>query len=404
MRPFHATLSLVRGPEEARARLAALDVDPDGVRQMAPKSRAVCVELASVPAADALVIKDEFLALGAEAAISTETYHHRRGETAVLLLATPDQYHRILPRLSQNSAALSRLAAELPALLDAAERRDFRVPTPRGDLILGGRPLLMGILNCTPDSFYDGGRFVDADAAVVRGLELIEAGADVIDVGGESTRPGSEPVSVKEELRRVLPVIERLSSRELVSVDTQKPEVARRAMAAGAAIINDVGALRAPGMAKAAAETGAAVILMHMRGEPRTMQQNPTYTNLYPEVIEFLEDRMAAATAAGVDREKIIVDPGIGFGKTVGHNLELIRDLARLRTLGRPILVGPSNKAFVGKVTGAEIGDRTPGTGAAVTAATLAGAHILRVHDIASMRPFVEMAWAIGQGESWSSP
>ena len=402
MRPFNATLSLARGPEEARARLEALRVDSDGLRHMAPKSRVVCVELEAVPAVDALAIKDEFLALGAEAAVSTEVYNHQARTTPMLLLATPDQFRRILPRIAQGTPGLARLAADLPALLEAADRREFRVPTPRGDLILGGQPLLMGILNCTPDSFFDGGRFFDVEAAVVRGLELLEDGADVIDVGGESTRPGADPVPAEEELRRVLPVIERLAGRALVSVDTQKPEVARRAVAAGAAMINDVGALRAPGMARAAAETGAAVVLMHMLGEPRTMQQHPVYTNLYPEVIAFLEDRVEAATAAGVDREKIIVDPGIGFGKTVGHNLELIRDLARLRTLGRPIMVGPSNKMFVGKVTGADLGDRTPGTGAAVTAATLAGAHIIRVHDVAAMRPFVEMGWAIKLGDTWS--
>lgn len=402
MRPFSANLTLLRGPGEAVRRLEALGVDPEGIELMAPKTRLLGIELLRVPAEQALLLKREFLAMGGEAAVSGHVYHQKQGETGMLLLATPDQFRRILPRLPRHSPEFDRLVAELPALLEAVEQERFVVPTPRGDLVLGGRPLLMGILNCTPDSFYDGGRYFDPAAALVRGEELIAAGAEIIDVGGESTRPGSAPVAEDEELRRVIPVIERLAARALVSVDTQKPAVARAAMAAGAAIINDVGALRKPGMAEAAAQTRAAVVLMHMQGEPKTMQVEPRYGNLFAEVLDFLEERIEAAERAGVPRERMMVDPGIGFGKTVSHNLELIRDLFRLRTLGRPILVGPSNKMFVGKVTGADKDGRTPGTGAAVVAAILAGAHLVRVHDPAAMRPYAEMAWALKLGQKWS--
>jgi dihydropteroate synthase len=404
MRPFNANLTLVRSPEEAVRRLQAMGVDPDGIRQMAPKMQLYCLELPDVPAETALAIKRDFLAAGAEAAISGEAYHHHRGRTAVILIATLDQFRRLLPGIEPRSAAIDRLAAGLPDLFTALEAGAFVVPTPRGELRLDGRPLLMGILNCTPDSFYDGGRFFDGQAAIARGRQMIGQGADLVDVGGESTRPGAEPVTEAEEMRRVLPVVAALAPHALVSVDTQKPAVARRAMAAGAAVINDVGALRAPGMVEVAAETGAAVVLMHMLGEPRTMQREPRYDNLYAEVIAFLAERIDCARRAGVAAERMVVDPGIGFGKTVAHNLELLRDLPRLRTLGRPILVGPSHKSFIGKTLGVGIGERGPGTAAAVYAAVMAGAHILRVHDPAAMKPFVEMAWALKLGENWSSP
>jgi dihydropteroate synthase len=261
----------------------------------------------------------------------------------------------------------------------------------------------MGILNVTPDSFYDGGKFNTLEAAVRRGRELAEAGAELLDVGGESTRPGAEAVSATEEIARVVPVIERLATETgaLISADTRKAAVARAAMAAGAAMINDVSALSDPEMGKVAADAGAALCLMHMQGAPKTMQDDPRYDDLFGEIIAFLRERMARARAAGVSEDRMLVDPGIGFGKTVAHNLELIRDLGRLSELGRPILLGPSNKSFIGKVLGAEPDDRGPGTAAAIVAGVLAGANILRVHDPAAMKPFRDMAWAIKMGEEW---
>ncbi|GAB4245008.1 MAG: dihydropteroate synthase [Deltaproteobacteria bacterium] len=274
----------------------------------------------------------------------------------------------------------------------------FRVPIPRGSLDLSGAPLLMGILNVTPDSFSDGGAYASAEEAVERGLEMEAEGAAILDVGGESTRPGSNPVPAAEEARRVIPVIRGLAARSkaVISVDTTKASVAREAIAAGARIVNDTSALADdPGMAGVVRESGVAVVLMHRRGTPATMQAAPHYDSLFDELLGELAERIAAAAAAGIDRERILVDPGIGFGKRLCDNLALHRHLERLRVFGRPIVFGSSRKSFLGALTGAPPADRAFGTAASVAAAVLHGAHILRVHDVGRMREVVQVAFAI---------
>lgn len=244
----------------------------------------------------------------------------------------------------------------------------------------------MGILNVTPDSFSDGGNFVDPNAAIEHALEMQKQGADIIDIGGESTRPGADPVSVDEEIRRTVPVIEgiRAHSDVPVSIDTMKAPVAAHAMTAGADIINDVSAFEAdPGMVEVAAETGAGVVLMHMKGTPGTMQQNPVYGNVVAEVCSYLNGRIEFVLQHGVERERIVIDPGIGFGKTVEHNLELLSELPELSTCCCPVLVGASRKSFIGKITGRERpADRVAGSLGAAAWAVANGAHILRVHDV----------------------
>lgn len=244
----------------------------------------------------------------------------------------------------------------------------------------------MGILNVTPDSFADGGRHATAAAAIARGAVLAQEGADIIDVGGESTRPGAESLSEAAELERVVPVIEALCARFDVplSVDTSKPGVMRAAVAAGAVMINDVRALRSPGALEAAAQLGSAVCLMHMQGEPLTMQRAPSYRDVVAEVAEFLAERVSACEAAGVPRRSLVVDPGFGFGKTLEHNLALLRGLRRLAPAGLPLMVGLSRKSMVGTLTGRAVGERLAGSVAAATYATLRGADILRVHDVAA--------------------
>jgi dihydropteroate synthase len=247
----------------------------------------------------------------------------------------------------------------------------------------------MGIVNVTPDSFSDGGDYLDAQSALAHSLELVQEGASILDVGGESTRPGAEPVSLLEECRRVIPVVESLVAAGVsarISVDTSKAEVAERALAAGAATINDVTALRAaPEIAELVAAAGAQLCLMHMVGTPRTMQQNPHYEDVVSEVKSFLEERIAFATSHGVAEQRIILDPGIGFGKTVEHNLELIRRLPELLALGRPLLIGTSRKSFLGQLTGRDVNDRIPATLAINVLAYERGATIFRVHDVAPM-------------------
>ena len=249
---------------------------------------------------------------------------------------------------------------------------------------LSNRALIMGIVNVTPDSFSDGGQFIDASRAVDHALSLVAEGADIIDIGGESTRPGAAPVAAKDERRRVLPVIERLRAESAVaiSIDTSKADVARAAVESGADIINDVTALSDPNMSKVAATTGAGLVLMHMQGEPRTMQAQPHYENVTSEVRLFLEGRRARALDAGVPSEYLAFDPGIGFGKSLSHNLQLLRELEYLLELG-PLLVGVSRKSFIGKVLGSEnIVDREWPTIALTSYAVEMGARILRVHDV----------------------
>jgi dihydropteroate synthase len=243
----------------------------------------------------------------------------------------------------------------------------------------------MGVLNVTPDSFSDGGRFLDSSAAVAHGELLAAEGAHLIDVGGESTRPGSNPVSADEELRRVIPVVEALSGRveTPLSIDTCKVQVARAALSAGASFVNDVSALRLdPGMAALVAEAGVDVCLMHMKGEPRTMQDDPRYEDVISEVKGFLEERLAFAVSEGVPEERIWLDPGIGFGKTLEHNLELIRRLGEIAQIGRPVVVGASRKRFLGSLTGQPEGQRLAGSLAAAVLAYERGASLLRVHDV----------------------
>jgi dihydropteroate synthase len=255
----------------------------------------------------------------------------------------------------------------------------------------------MGIVNVTPDSFSDGGLYLDAEAAIGHGRELARAGAEILDVGGESTRPGAEPVAEEEELRRVVPVIRGLDDCDCeVSVDTSKAAVAAAALDAGASIVNDVTALRGDDrMAALCAERGATVILMHMRGTPRTMQEDPRYDDVVAEVKEFLAERLEAAVAAGVTEERVWLDPGIGFGKTAAHSLELLRRLGELRELGRPLVVGTSRKSFIGKLDGSAAADRLGGTIASSVHAAAEGAAVLRVHDVAEMRQALTMAAAV---------
>ena len=266
---------------------------------------------------------------------------------------------------------------------------------------LGRRTLIMGILNITPDSFSDGGRFADYERALARAFELISAGADILDVGGESTRPGSNPVPLPVELERVIPVIRavRESSDIPISIDTNKSEVALQSLAAGADIINDVSSLRFdPAMVRVAAESGAPVIMMHMLGAPRTMQVNPVYESVISEIIAFLEQRMMFAVQNGIERSQIIVDPGIGFGKTVTHNLNIIRDLDRFSCMDRPIMLGASRKRFIGKILGRPEGERELGTAVVNAFGIAAGAHILRVHDVAFHLGAVGLAEAVRSG------
>lgn len=266
----------------------------------------------------------------------------------------------------------------------------------------GRRTLVVGILNVTPDSFSDGGIHLSVEAAVTHARQMLEEGADIIDVGGESTRPGADPVALDEELRRTVPVIEALMARHPapISIDTRKAEVARQACQAGAVMINDVSALTADReMERVARDTGAAVCLMHMRGTPRTMQENPRYGDVVREVRAYLADRAARAIEMGIPSERIVVDPGFGFGKTLEHNLELLRRLCEIADLGYPVMVGTSRKSMLGTLLGgAPASDRLEGTAATVALAIANGASLVRVHDVRAMARVARVADAVVRG------
>jgi dihydropteroate synthase len=274
-------------------------------------------------------------------------------------------------------------------------------------LFEGPGPFLMGIVNATPDSFSDGRLHLDRDAAVARALRLAEEGADLVDLGGESTRPGAPAVPAEEEIRRVVPVIERLRARRFplpISVDTWKGTVARAALAAGADLVNDVTGLADPDLGRAVAEARAPVVLMHMRGTPADMQSRAVYADVAAEVAAELRAALTRADAAGIGRERVVLDPGIGFAKTAEQSVELLARIGELRALGRPLLVGPSRKSFIGKLTGAPVEDRLPGTLAAVVACVLAGVEILRVHDVAPCRQAARIAAEIRDASARTGP
>ncbi|NIR46090.1 MAG: dihydropteroate synthase [Gemmatimonadetes bacterium] len=287
-----------------------------------------------------------------------------------------------------------------PHSLPAVDRRYWRTARRTIDL---EKPVLMGILNVTPDSFSDGGRFFDRDSALRQADALVEGGADIVDVGGESTRPGSAPVDVDEELRRVLPVIEAAVDRVDVpiSIDTTKAAVAQAALDAGAEIVNDISGLRFdPQLASVVAEAGAGLVVMHIRGQPRTMQQDTHYDDLVGEVMAGLRESTSRAIAAGCEADGVVIDPGIGFGKTAEGNVILLNSLDRFQELGFPILVGPSRKSFIGKILDLDVGERVEATIAACVVSFMRGARIFRVHDVQPTRRALDMASAIAR---WGS-
>ena len=271
-----------------------------------------------------------------------------------------------------------------------------------GRLLDLAQPVVMGVLNVTPNSFSDGGRYLDTEAALMQALAMVSDGAAIIDVGGESTRPGAEPVPLQQELDRVMPVIERLQGEcdAVLSIDTLKPAVMRAAVAAGAGLINDVNALRAEGALEAAASVDAALCLMHMQGEPRTMQQSPHYQNVVIEVGDFLMQRAQACLQAGISAQRLVLDPGFGFGKTTAHNLALLAALPRLTGGPYPVLAGLSRKSMLQSLTGRAVAERLAGSLALATAAVLGGARIIRAHDVAATVDAVRVAQAINEARS----
>lgn len=394
MPQYRVRVITVKNRTGAGREIALVGADEPGCRLMAPKAVHRLVKISGLKPVQANIVKQEMLARGGDAAVSRGTVVHRVDRTDVLLMGTLKQYRGFMAKLRMQPFGLPALAAEIGRVLRCQEGYRARELNCRGHLLpLGRRTLVMGILNVTPDSFSDGGRYDNPEAALNRAREMVAAGADIIDVGGESTRPGHTPLAAPEEWRRLEPVLERLvrAVPVPVAVDTSKAEVAERALAAGVHLLNDQWALAGEGMPALAARYGVPVIAMHN-------QQGTAYRDLMDDITAYFQRCLQRAEAAGIDRERVILDPGFGFGKNALQNLEVLRRLGELKGLGCPLLIGTSRKRTIGLVLDLPVDQRVEGTAATVAVGITHGADIIRVHDVREMVRVARMTDAIVRG------
>jgi len=397
MGSFLARILNIATPRDAERELRAIHVDPGGIGMMSTKMLTRCIKITGLKCRQANVLKQEMLSLGADAAVARGTVACSIEATDVILIGTDKQFQKLCAKLTLQPFGLPALGTEIAQLLSRALHPPQTWKTSRRILSLK-RPLIMGILNVTPDSFSDGNLFVNPQRAIERALQMAAEGADIIDIGGESTRPGAATVSAEQELDRIMPVISELVGKTTcaLSVDTWKSGVAQAAVAAGVEIINDISGLTFDErMATVAAHSGAGVVLMHTRGTPQTMQADTDYADLIGEIQQFLQNSLQRAVDAGIVEECIALDPGIGFAKTAQHNLNILRNLQEFSVFNRPVLVGSSRKSFIGSTLKREPDQRLAGTAATVALAVANGASILRVHDVQAMRDVADMAHAI---------
>jgi dihydropteroate synthase len=391
MRNYHVRLLDLPTAADAAALMRQIGTDTHGVSLMKNKMVHYSFRVGPLPAAAANIIKQEMLSVGGEAAVTRGVINCSAKNSDAILSATRKQYRNFCRKLRAQPFSLAQMADRIEAALRHQEKTEGLPFRCRGlDVDLKRRSLVMGILNVTPDSFSDGSLYLDPEKALAQARRLVDEGADIIDIGGESTRPGAARVEADEECQRVLPIISALRAEFPalpLSIDTYKAPVAEAALEAGADIINDISAFNFdPEMANVAARHEAYACLMHIQGTPRKMQENPRYDDLFAEVCAYFEASIAKALAAGVKREKLILDPGIGFGKTLEHNLLLLKHIKEFTGFGLPLLIGTSRKSFIGKLTGAEVDRRLPGSIATVALALSRGASIARVHDVAATR------------------
>ncbi|MFA6169309.1 MAG: dihydropteroate synthase [Candidatus Margulisiibacteriota bacterium] len=386
----------INNAAEAAEELAVLGVEPAGIRIMAPKAAFRVLKIGALRPVAANILKQESLSYGAEAATAYGSINHSVKTTGVLLFGTIRQLLSIAKKLKAHQFGLPAVGAEIEKVLTAVDRPLPALSIGKRTFHFGRRTFIMGIVNVTPDSFSDGGCFSDPAAAAARAEALFAAGADLIDIGGESTRPGSRTVPTKTEIARVVPVIKKLAGKMPLSVDTRKAAVAAAALEAGADFVNDVSGFRFDKkMAAVVAKYKIPVCVMHSSGTPRRMQANPKYNDLMGEIIASLEQSLEIGLNAGILPDKFVIDPGLGFGKTLDHNLEIVRRLKELKSLGRPILIGPSRKSLIGQVLALPPTERLLGTAAVTALAVQNGADIVRVHDVKEISQVVKMADSI---------
>ncbi|MBI3398364.1 MAG: dihydropteroate synthase [Deltaproteobacteria bacterium] len=381
--------------------MSSIGVDAMGIHLMAPKLRHLNLKIEGLTCPQANILKQEMLSVGGEAAVAKGVITCDISGSDAIISGTEKQMRAVIKKLNMQPFGLKKLALAIKSAMDNIYKKEIIFEVRKQKMLLKKQALIMGILNVTPDSFYDGEYYFKKGNAIKKALQMVEDGADIIDVGGESSRPGSKPVALEEELKRVLPVVKEIAKRSdiLISVDTTKAAVAQQAIDAGADIINDISALRFdPKMASVCARNKTGVILMHMRGTPATMQMDTQYNDIISDIFNYLEERVSFAVKGGIKRERIAIDPGIGFGKSPDDNLKLIYKLSEFKSIGRPIALGTSRKSFIGKALGLEAKDRLEGTLATVAAGILNGAHIVRAHDVKETRKVADMVAAIKNG------
>jgi len=379
--------------EEVKREMAKIGVDTDCVDSLALKSKFIVFKISHIRSAACNIIKQSALSVGTDAAVHRDVITGMKENSSLLLFGSLKEIERVAVKLKGQAFGLNEISERLMQRVSRdGKRRTLK--TARRQIELGEKVYIMGVLNVTPDSFSDGGAFAEKEKAVERAFEMVEQGADIIDIGGESTRPGSERISETEELERVIPVISELVGKISVpvSIDTYKSVVASQAIRNGAEIVNDISGLRFDeGMKKVIAETNAGIIIMHMLGNPRNMQKEPSYKDTVQEIYDFLKQRTEYAMSAGIEKERIIVDPGIGFGKRVSDNFEILDRCGEFKSLEFPILIGASRKSFIGKTLGLPVKERLSGSLASCAVAIEEGVDILRVHDVYETRKFVDM-------------
>lgn len=390
-------------PSEIKQEMKNIGVDPCGIKIMVPKALTYLVRMDSVSNIAANILKQEMLSLGADVAVSRGALTGRAKKTGCLVMGNLSQLVRLNRKLIKQPFGLDKISHELSNTLNNFQKEKFVIKLGKYKINLDARAHIMGIVNLTPDSFSGDGRYKVTRPCgqqitnIISFVEkMVEDGADIIDIGGESTRPGAKPVSIKEEIRRTIPAIKEINKKIKIpiSIDTYKPEVARAALENGAVIVNDIFGLRNKKMACVIAKYKAGVVIMHMRKAPSNMQKNIKYNSLIDEIIQYLKAAVKRAEDSGIGKDNVIIDPGIGFGKSIEHNLEILNRLNEFRALGKPILIGPSRKSFIGKILNVGVEERIFGTVSSCVLAVNNGAKIVRVHDVKEVKQSLKILGA----------
>lgn len=397
MSAFHTRLLSIKNLDDAKRELISIKVDPGGIAMMIPKMQTHCIKLFDLTCRQANILKQEMLSLGGDAAVARGTVGCSIPNTDTILIGTDKQLRKLCGKMALQPFGLANLATPIESALAGVQQIPLSWKTSQREFLFN-KPLIMGILNVTPDSFSDGNQFFETQKAIEHGIQMADEGADIIDIGGESTRPGATPVSIEEEIKRIVPVISALKKHVscAISVDTWKSKVADESIKAGAEIVNDISGFNFDDqMPLVVATTKTAAILMHTRGNPQTMHINTEYADLIDDIYVSLQKSVQTAITAKIDINCLAIDPGIGFAKDKVQNLEILRRLNEFSGIRLPILIGSSRKSFIGKTLNRQTDNRLYGTAATVALAVANGAQLIRVHDVREMRDVADMAYSI---------